>query len=60
VGWWLGLTPEEMLDVPFELIGTPQQIADDIRDRRECYGLSYLIFFEKDMKPAVDVIEKLA
>ena len=57
---WLGITSEEMLDVPLELIGTPQQIANDMRERHERYGLSYLIFFEKDMKSAADIIEKLA
>lgn len=54
---WLGLTPEQMLDVPFELIGTAEQIADDIRQRRERYGLSYLIFKEKDMEAAAEIIE---
>lgn len=55
----LGLSVDEMLDVPFELIGTPDQIAEDIVRRRDSYGISYLIVFEKDMDIFADIMGRL-
>jgi probable F420-dependent oxidoreductase len=39
-----GQTPEGMLQVPHALIGTPDQIADDLQQRRDEYGFSYIVF----------------
>ncbi len=38
-----GLTADDILASPHALIGTPAQIADDLRQRRAEYGLSYIV-----------------
>ncbi|MGH6742444.1 MAG: TIGR03621 family F420-dependent LLM class oxidoreductase [Bradyrhizobium sp.] len=39
----LGMEASDILDMPHFLIGTIDQIADDIQRRRERYGISYVI-----------------
>ena len=38
----LGLTADEVLETPFLLLGTVPEIADQLRERRERFGFSYL------------------
>ncbi|MBA2518551.1 MAG: TIGR03621 family F420-dependent LLM class oxidoreductase [Chloroflexia bacterium] len=38
-----GLTAEDVLASPHVLIGTPEQMADDLRQRRDEYGFSYIV-----------------
>jgi len=38
-----GLTAEEVLESPHVLIGTPAQMAEDLRRRRDEYGFSYVV-----------------
>lgn len=45
-----GLSIAEILDSPFLLIGTVNQIVEDLRLRRERFDISYYVVFE----PAVD------
>lgn len=37
-----GVTPEQALASPHSLAGTPEQIAEDLRARREAFGISYV------------------
>ncbi|MFA1539142.1 LLM class F420-dependent oxidoreductase [Actinomadura monticuli] len=46
------MTVEEILDTPFVLLGTPDQIAGQIRERRERFGFSYVTVHA----PFVDVL----
>ena len=39
----LGMEASDILDMPHFLIGSVEQIAEDIRRRRERYGISYVI-----------------
>src|SRR5258708_17307299 len=56
----MGVTVEQALQVPYVLIGTVDQICDDLLARREQYGISYITVFEKDMEVLAPVIERLA
>jgi probable F420-dependent oxidoreductase len=38
-----GLSADDILASPHALIGTPQQISEDLRQRREEYGISYIV-----------------
>jgi probable F420-dependent oxidoreductase len=38
-----GLTADDVLESPHVLIGTPEQMATDLRRRRDEYGLSYIV-----------------
>ena len=54
------LTPEQALDVPFALVGTVDQIADDLVARRERFGLSYIAISGDGFEAMAPVVEKLA
>ena len=53
------LSVDDILSSPYGLIGTPGQIAEQIADRRERLGISYLTVFEKDLDAMAMVIERL-
>jgi probable F420-dependent oxidoreductase len=48
---------DEILSSPYGLIGTPDQIAEQLRERRDRLGISYITVFEKDFDAMVEVIE---
>jgi probable F420-dependent oxidoreductase len=50
------LTVDDILSSPYSLIGTAQEIADQMLDRRNRLGISYLTVFEKDLDQMADVI----
>jgi probable F420-dependent oxidoreductase len=54
------VSTDELLASPYSLIGTPAQIAEQLVDRRERLGISYLTVFEKDLDAFAAVIEALA
>ena len=54
------LTPELLLAVPYLLIGTVDQICQDLLTRREQYGISYVTVFEKNMEHLAPVVAGLA
>jgi probable F420-dependent oxidoreductase len=55
-----GLSPEDVLDSPYLLIGTTEQIADDLRRRRDRLGISYYVVFEPAMEALAPVVARLA
>lgn len=55
----LGTDADDVLALPFELIGTIDQIVDDLVERRERFGISYLTVFDKYMEQFSPVIERL-
>jgi probable F420-dependent oxidoreductase len=54
------LTSDQILGVPTLLIGTQDEIAATLRDRRERYGISYVSVQERDMAAFAPVIRLLA
>ena len=52
-------TPEDVLDTPFLLIGTIDEIADQLRERRERYGFSFITVHEPFMRDFAPVIGRL-
>jgi len=58
-----GLTTEDVLASPHALIGTVEQIADDLRRRRDEYGFSYIVLnsgVEEHMEGFAPVVALLA
>ena len=55
-----GLTPEEARHVPVALAGTTDEICETLRQRREEYGLSYVVVQEPFMDEFAAVVSKLA
>ncbi len=54
-----GLTTEEALEAPNALVGTVEQICEDLRARRERWGLSYYTLGEWVMDDLAPVVEQL-
>lgn len=53
-----GLSPSDALDVPIVLVGTVDQICDDLVRRREEFGFSYIVVHE--MQALAPVVARLA
>ncbi|SEF43384.1 probable F420-dependent oxidoreductase, MSMEG_2516 family [Thermomonospora echinospora] len=53
------LTPEEILETPFLLIGTYEQMAGQLVERRERFGFSYITVHGPYMETFGSVIERL-
>lgn len=49
----------ELLESPLILVGTLDQMADDLEARRARYGVSYVTVFDRDMEAIAPVIERL-
>jgi alkanesulfonate monooxygenase SsuD/methylene tetrahydromethanopterin reductase-like flavin-dependent oxidoreductase (luciferase family) len=54
------LTAEEILDAPFVLAGTEEQIVEDLQRRRERWDLSYYVVFERFAEALAPVVARLA
>jgi probable F420-dependent oxidoreductase len=52
-------TPEQVLHTPFLLIGTLDEIAEQVRERRERYGFSFITVHEPFMRAFAPVIERV-
>jgi probable F420-dependent oxidoreductase len=55
----IGFAVDEVLATPFALIGTPSQIADDLRERRERWGFSYVIVGPNEVDGFAPVVAEL-
>ena len=56
----LGMEPSDILEMPHFLIGTVEQIAEDIQSRRERYGITYVIVPGEVREAFAPVVERLA
>ncbi len=55
-----GLTPDEAKESPHALCGTVEQIADDLVERRERFGISTIGLSASSLDDMAPVIERLA
>lgn len=55
-----GVTSEHLLQILYVLIGTINQICEDILARRQRYGISYLSIFEQSMEAFAPVVARLS
>jgi probable F420-dependent oxidoreductase len=55
----LGFAPEDVLATPFALIGTTDQIVDDLLARRERWGFSYILVGAADVDDFAPVVADL-
>jgi probable F420-dependent oxidoreductase len=56
----IGYDADAILETPFALIGSPEQIAEDLRARRERWGFSYVIVGAGDVDAFAPVVAELA
>jgi probable F420-dependent oxidoreductase len=52
--------PELLLESPYVLAGTVDEICETVRQRRERYGISYLSVFDRDLEAFAPVVARLA
>ena len=57
---WPSLSPEDLLGSPYLLIGTVNQMVEDLRARRERWGISYYTTFEPYLDALAPVVNRLA
>jgi hypothetical protein len=57
---WPQLSPEELLQSPYVLMGTIDQLVEDLQARRERWGISYYVIFEPYMDAFAPVVARLA
>ena len=55
----LSIPPDDLAEVPFELMGTVQQITDDLVARRDRYCISYITVFDRYMRDFAPIVEQL-
>ena len=55
-----GLTTEDVVGSPHVLIGTVEQIVDDLQQRRDEYGFSYVVFSGDVFDSMAPVVDRLA
>jgi probable F420-dependent oxidoreductase len=57
---WPQLRPADILQSPYVLLGTVEQIVAELQMRRERWGFSYYVIFERDMDAFAPVVARLA
>ncbi len=57
---WTQLTADEVLQSPYVLIGTVDQMVEDLQMRRERWGISYYVIFEPYLEAFAPVVARLA
>ncbi len=57
---WQGVSVADVLEMPALLIGTPADIVDQVRQRRDRFGLSYFVVSEKNVELVAPVILELS
>ena len=56
----LGVTAEQVEGSPIALIGTVEEMAERLVERRERWGFSYLVVHEAEMEAFAPVVAALA
>jgi probable F420-dependent oxidoreductase len=56
---WPQLTPDEFLQSPFVLMGTMDQIVEDLHARRERWGFSSYVMFESYMDSFAPILARI-
>jgi probable F420-dependent oxidoreductase len=57
---WTSLSPEELFESPHVMIGTVDQLVEDLQLRRERWGISYYSTFEPYADALAPVVARLA
>jgi hypothetical protein len=55
-----GMTPEALSQHPHMLVGSVESICDQLVERRETYGISYVTFAARVVDAVAPIVERLA
>ena len=56
----IGVTSETVAESPYMLVGSPEEIADDLRRYRERWGINYYTVMASTMEAFAPVVAELA
>lgn len=57
---WVQLTPDEILQTPYVLVGTIDQVVEELQAHRDRWGISYYVIHEPCMDAFAPVVARLA
>ena len=57
---WSGVSVEEILQMPTIFIGTVEQVAEQMLERRERFGISYYMTLDRLMEAYASLVERLS
>jgi hypothetical protein len=57
---WSQLSAEDILGSPYALIGTVDELVEDLKARRQRWGISYVLIHEPYLEALAPVIARLA
>ena len=57
---WPELSPDEILQTPYVLVGTVEQMVEDLQARRRRWGISYYAIYEPYLDDFAPVVARLA
>jgi len=57
---WSSVSVEELLEVPTIFIGTVEQIAEQMLERRERFDISYYMILDSQMEASAPLVERLS
>ena len=60
IGSLYGLSPEAVLESPYALTGSVDEIVAKFMEERERLGVSYITVYEKDMQVMAPIVARLA
>jgi probable F420-dependent oxidoreductase len=55
-----GLTADALRDVPMAMVGTVDEICEQLVERRKRWGFNYVVVHDRDIEPFSPVVERLA
>jgi probable F420-dependent oxidoreductase len=57
---WQGVTPDDVLSMPSLLVGTHEEIAETLIERRARYGFSYYVFSDEQIDDVAPLVRELS
>jgi probable F420-dependent oxidoreductase len=57
---WTQLSPDDILQSPYVLIGTVDEMVENLQARRERWGISYYVIFEPFLDAFAPIVARLA
>ncbi len=57
---WSGVSVDDVLAMPSDLIGSVDRIIEEIQARRERYGFSYYVISDRNMEAVAPIVARLA
>lgn len=55
----MGITPEQAYDVPLALVGSVEEICEQLQERRERFGLNYVVVHDAELEAFGEVVARL-